>query len=187
MLLASGKSLDAAAMLQRATAKNPLPEYQWALADALRAGGRTNEAGAVETELRRTGAANDPRTFALFLATRGEQGSLALRLAESELTERSDVFTHDALAWALFAAGRHTDAWQSMERALAEGTQDARMFLHAGVIAVKLGREDASRRVAQAQELERLLLPSERRHLDEVLRLQSRNKALTAGARVDVR
>jgi len=182
-LLSAGKAGDAVEFLRRAVAKNPLPEYHWSLAEALRAAGLTNEAIAIEAELTRTGAANDPRTCALFLATRGGQASLALRLAERELKDRGDVFTHDALAWALFNSGRHAEAWTASERAMAEGTRDARLLLHAGAIAARLGREDASRWLEQARELERLLLPSERRHLEDALQRLSRNETTRPGAR----
>jgi len=174
ILLHTGRFADAAAIIRRAAERNPLPEYQWALADALRAANRTNEAIAVEAQLTRTGAADDPRTFALFLATRGCQVSLALRLAERELKERADVFTHDALAWAQFNAGRSEEAWTAMELALAEGTRDARLYLHAGVIAAQLRRDDAPHWLAKAEELERLLLPSERRRLDDALQFFNR-------------
>jgi len=166
ILLHTRKVADAAAIIRRAAERNPLPEYQWALADALRAAKRTNEAIGVEAQLTRTGAADDPRTFALFLATHGHQTNLVLRLAERELRERADVFTYDALAWALFNSGRSEEAWNSMKLALAEGTRDARMFLHAGVIAAQLRRDDAAHWLAKAQEFERLLLPSERGRLD---------------------
>ena len=165
MLLASEKWAEAVEFLSRAATANPLPEYQWALADALRAANRASEAIAVETELMRTGAANDPRTFALYLATRGEKLDSALRFATRELQERADVFTYDALAWTQTAKGLHAEAWQSMERALAEGTQDARLFLHAAVIASRLGRTDTADWFSRARALERLLLPSEREHL----------------------
>jgi tetratricopeptide (TPR) repeat protein len=186
MLLPGGNPAAAAEMIRRAAAKNPLPEYQWALADSLREAGKIEEARIVEAELNRSGTANDPRTFALFLATRGEQASLALRLAERELEDRRDVFTHDALAWALFAAGRYNDAWAAMGQALAEGTKDARLFLHAGVIASRLKREDAEGWLSRARELDRLLLPSERRHLQQCLQLSLRAKAKLSGPRADV-
>ena len=102
---------------------NPLPEFQWALADTLRAAGRADEAATVEAKLKQTGAQTDPRTFALFLATRGEQTELAVQLAQRELKDRADIFTHDALAWALGSAGRLGEAWPHMEKALAEGTR----------------------------------------------------------------
>jgi tetratricopeptide (TPR) repeat protein len=166
MLLAADRAAEAVAPAQRAADKNPLPEFQWALADTLRAAGRSDEATKVETELRQTGAQNDPRTFALFLATRGEQTSLAIQLAHRELQDRADIFTHDALAWALAAAGRPDEAWPHMEKALAEGTVDARLYTHAGVIAAKLGRPtDAESWLTKARTLERMLLPSERQQL----------------------
>ena len=117
ILLAAGRAALAVAPIQRATHKNPLPEFRWALADTLRAAGRADEAAKVEAALKGTGAQDDPRTFSLFLATRGEQVELAVELAQRELQSRADVFTHDALAWALAAAGRPEEAWPHMEKA----------------------------------------------------------------------
>jgi hypothetical protein len=171
MRLAVGESVAAVNLLRRAVAKNPLPEYQWTLADALRAAGLDHEAERVEAELARTGPASDPRTFALYLETRGLRPEFALRLVTSELEERGDVFTHDALAWAQSAAGDHAAAWGSIERALAEGTKDARLFFHASVIAVRLGRPDAAEWLQRARMLEALLLPSEREHLAAAAKL----------------
>ena len=42
---------------------NPLPEFQWALADTLRAAGRADEAAKVEANLKRTGAQKRPADF----------------------------------------------------------------------------------------------------------------------------
>ena len=162
MLLAQDNSEAAIADLERAAQRNPLPEYQWALAEALRAAGREPEAQQVETRLRSHGAKSDPRTFALYLATRGEDPALAVQLAESELQQREDVFTHDALAWALTAAGRIEEAGTQMARALAEGTGDARLFFHAAVIAARAGRaEDATKWFTKVAAMMDLLLPSE--------------------------
>jgi hypothetical protein len=53
-----------------------------------------------------------------------------------------------------------------MDRALAEGTQDARLFYHAAQIAAHAGQpEDARRFQDQAFALKHLLLPSERERL----------------------
>jgi len=185
MFLSDGKPVEAAEVIRRAAAANPLPEYQWALAEALREAGKIEEANNVEAEIKRSGVANDPRTCSLFLATRGEQASVALRLAERELECRHDIFTHDALAWALLAAGRCSDAWAAMQHALAEGTKDARLFLHAGAIAARLGRGDAEAWLSRARELERLLLPSEQGLLQESLRLSTRTRASGSGLRAD--
>ena len=162
LLLAANQAGQAVALLQRAVAANPLPEFQWALADALRATGHADEAVKVETALKQTGAQDDPRTFSLFLATRGEQVELAVELAQRELQSRADMFTHDALAWALAAAGRAEEAWPHMKKALAEETADARLFAHAGLLAAKLGRvSEAKLWLEKAQSIQRMLLPSE--------------------------
>jgi len=178
VLLAKGESREAVDVLQNAAKLNPLPEYQWTLAEALKAAGRENEASAVEVQLRQHGASRDPRTLALFLATRRENPGTALRLAQAELDSRSDVFTHDALAWSLAAAGNLTEAHSEMQRALAEGTEDARLFFHAGVIASQAGHSaDAERWLRKASELSHLLLPSERNELQNVAARNAEKKA----------
>ena len=170
MLLEANSFEEAVAPAQRAAQLNPLPEFQWVLADSLRAAGRADEAANVEANLTQFGAQSDPRTFALFLATRGEQGELAVQLAQRELRDREDIFTHDALAWALTTAGRPDEAWPHMEKALAEGTMDARLFTHAGVLAARLERRaEAEAWLAKARDLQRTLLPSERQQLDAAL------------------
>jgi tetratricopeptide (TPR) repeat protein len=169
MKLSEGKSDDAAAQIQTATQLNPLPEYRWALADALREAGHESDALNIEQLLRQTGAADDPRTYALYLATRGQLPETAVHLTESELKERADVFTHDAAAWSLARAGRIDDALTHLGQALAEGTKDARLFFHAAVIHSKARhKEEALRFFEQATRLRHLLLPSERQQLQLV-------------------
>jgi len=166
VLLAQNRFSDAVPALERAAARNPLPEYQWALSDALRRDGREQDAISVERELLERGPTTDPRTVALFLATRRVDNQQALALSENELGVRRDVFTEDARAWALAAAGRLTEARAAMDRALSAHTNDARLFLHAGVIAASTGRRaDARRWFTQAERLRSTLLPSELRIL----------------------
>jgi len=162
MLLSSGDSAGAIEPLRRAARLNPLPEYQWVLAEALREADREKEARAVEEELKNNGAATDPRTFALYLATRSEAGEEAVRLAERELGERRDIFTLDALAWALASAGKPEAAQRTLELGMAEGTRDARLFFHAAVIAAKNGRKrKATEWLDKATEMIHCLLPFE--------------------------
>jgi tetratricopeptide (TPR) repeat protein len=163
LLLARGETETAAAVLQRAVQLNPLPDYQWTCSEALRVAGRAAEAAEVESALVRDGAAADPRTFALYLASRGQTPSTALELAQEELNTRRDVFTHDALAWALAANGQIERARAEMQLALAQGTQDARLFLHAGAIAARAGqKQEAKALLVKLTPMEPLLLPSER-------------------------
>ena len=139
---------------------------KWALVEALRQKGRSTEASEVESQLDRNGAANDPRTYSLYLATRGQSLPTALRLAENELEERSDVFTHDALAWALAASGKLQEARCQMEKALAEGTEDPRLCFHAAVIAAKAGTQQNARHwFEKANEHIESLLPTEQQQL----------------------
>jgi tetratricopeptide (TPR) repeat protein len=165
-LMAQDKATEAIEILKRATSLNPLPEYQWHLADALRATGNVAAAQSIEEEILQRGAVNDPRTLALYLGTRGEQLEMALRLAEEELRLRQDVFTHDALAWSLAALGRIPEASGQMKLALAEGTKDARLYLHAGVIADLAGQKQKARKwFKRAAAIPQMLLPSERAEL----------------------
>jgi tetratricopeptide (TPR) repeat protein len=162
VLLAMGRHADAIPILREATRLNPVPEYQWLLADALRLEGRGSEADEVEQELMTRGSIADPRTHALYLATRRISVPTALALTQEELQARADVFTLDAHAWALAASGRTTEAYEGISRALAEGTQDARLFLHAGVISAAAGRDREARQwLARAEKLRPMLLPSE--------------------------
>lgn len=179
-LLAMNDRSAAVESLARAAERNPLPEYQWALADALRLAGRESEAARVEQELTARGATLDPRTLALYLATRRiEQappspagvGGQALALAEQELEARGDVFTLDAYAWALLASGRIEQARQVIGRAVADGTEDARLFLHAGVIHAAAGRpREAGLWLKKADGLRAMLLPSESAELTRQLK-----------------
>jgi tetratricopeptide (TPR) repeat protein len=160
--LAQKKHVEAVETLTGAARLNPLPEYQWALADALRLVGRTDEAAALESQLVREGVTGDPRTLALYLSTRRQGGRMAVDLARRELEKRADIFTLDALAWALASSGELQEASTLMARALAEGTEDGRLFVHAAVIAAADGRPaDAARWAEKARKLSFTLLPSE--------------------------
>jgi tetratricopeptide (TPR) repeat protein len=166
ILLARDQVAEAVPLLRQAARLVPLPEYQWALAEALAGTDQTSAAQSVEAELCRTGAQADPRTFALFLATRRQNTELALSLTRSELDARQDVFTHDALAWALSAEGKINEAEAQTRLALREGTADARLFFHAAVIADQAGdSEQAAAWTRKALSLQHLLLPSERHQL----------------------
>lgn len=179
-MVALGRGEEAIVALRRAVVLNPLPEYQWWLADTLRADGRGEEAVKIEAELRAHGESGDPRTLALFLATRAERDVTALRLARAELAERADAFSHDAVAWALVASGDFASAETEMRAALAEGTQDARLFWHAGEIALGRGeRAAAAAYFARARPYADSLTPSER------ARLARRTDSGVAGARTE--
>ena len=182
ILLAQDHPQDAIEFLERAAALTRLPEYEWTLADALREVGETQAAEGVERNLLRDGAMNDPRTFALYLATRGQRIQQALQLAEDELHTRADIFTMDALAWALHASGRIAEAREYSTKALREGTQDARLFYHAGRIALAAGDSvGAERAFARSDRIKQTLMPSERDDLNkQFAALSAREKSRPA-------
>jgi tetratricopeptide (TPR) repeat protein len=167
MLLAEGLIADAAESLRLAARLNPLPEYEWTLAEALRAACSVKEAEQIESRVRSRGMGDDPRTVALLLATRGEQPERALQLAQAELQQREDVFSHDALAWAFAANGQFDQAHRHMAKAMAHGTEDGRLFFHAAVIASRSGDTDEAQQwLTKADKLKHLLLPSELSQLE---------------------
>jgi tetratricopeptide (TPR) repeat protein len=161
VLLAVDRAADAVVELQRAVELNPLPEYKWTLADALTLAGDREQSARIESHLAES-LTEDPRTVAVYLATRRKNVERAVQLAQQELTNRGDIFTRDALAWALAAAGRTTEAQQHLDQALAAHTVDPRLFLHAGVIAALNNEPRQARRwLDQAAAIQHLLLPSE--------------------------
>ena len=141
------------------------------LAESLRAAGHTKDAQDIEEEIMERGVADDPRTVALFLTTRGERLADAVSLAEQETDVRGDVFTLDALAWALAATGKAAEARDQIMRALAEGTKDARLFYHAGSILARAGQKQEARlMLSKAAALKQMLLPTEKEGLSNELK-----------------
>lgn len=159
---------NALASAQRAAQSCPLPEHRWLVADLAREAGEVALHDATDAALRRTGAIDDPRHYALYLLSRSRELPLALELAERELQSRQDVFTHDLHAWALFLSGRLEQAHTAITAAQALETDDARIHYHAGAIAAARGdRATAQARFAAAERQSALLWPSERRDLRE--------------------
>jgi tetratricopeptide (TPR) repeat protein len=153
----------------RAAERGALPEYRWAWADALRAVGRDEAAAAAEAVLRATGEREDPRTFALWLATGGRDAAAALRLAEAELRLRQDPLTWDVVALARLHGGDLDGARTAIEQALRPGTADARVRLHAAAVALALGdRTGAADHATRARSAAMALLPGERAELDRI-------------------
>jgi tetratricopeptide (TPR) repeat protein len=160
---------EAIAEFTRAAELNPLPEYQWWLADAYHVSGDEVSATAMRAEIARHGAATDPRTFSIFLATTDRSTDTAITLARAEVRTRADVLTHDAVAWAAWANGDIPEADRTVRAALIEGTKDPRLLLHAAVIAHAAGKDDEAKSFLIACERgAAALLPSEQALLDGV-------------------
>jgi tetratricopeptide (TPR) repeat protein len=132
---------DAADLLRRRYEGAPHPENLFALAEALERAGRHDEAqpafAEFEVRARREAPAwdNANRELIFYYTNHADEPAAALEIAQLEIARRQDVYTLDAYAWALHANGRHRDARESIERALAVGIKDPEVLARADVIA----------------------------------------------------
>lgn len=87
------------------------------------------------------------RAWGLFLLDHGRKSDVDRVLAKTrvEMRTRHDVYGYDLLAWALHKQGRDVDARAAMRHALAQHTEDAQLFYHAGIIERALGNIDGAR------------------------------------------
>jgi tetratricopeptide (TPR) repeat protein len=69
----------------------------------------------------------------------------ALELAKNELEVRGDIYTYDALAWALFKNKKFTEAGEAMKKAMQFQTPEPMFYYHAGLIQNALGNKDEAR------------------------------------------
>jgi tetratricopeptide (TPR) repeat protein len=87
------------------------------------------------------------RAWGLFLLDHGRKSDVDRVLAKTriEMRTRHDVYGYDLLAWALHKQGRDAAARAAMLHALAQHTEDAQLFYHAGMIERALGNVDGAR------------------------------------------
>ena len=142
---------DAIDLYRRALAAIPLPEYAGALGDLYTRLGRPDEARkqyALVESIGQLNAVNQVvynRELASFHADHDMKLDEAVQAARTELEVRRDIHGYDALAWALYKAGKLEDALAPMTEALRLGTRDARLFFHAGMIHRGLGHTEQAR------------------------------------------
>jgi tetratricopeptide (TPR) repeat protein len=129
----------------------PDPQFVAALGDLYRLAGRDEDAKKqyelVEQigRLSATSGALYNRQLALFYADHDIKTEEAYKLAAKEYEARRDIYGADALAWTALKAGKLNEAQTAMKDALRLGTQDAKLFYHAGMIARASGDETAAR------------------------------------------
>jgi tetratricopeptide (TPR) repeat protein len=130
---------DAAESLTRALSAHADVETAALLSELLRR--RGDAAGAARNEaLAEQLGRHDRRALALFYANHGREPARAVELARTELAVRGDIYTEDALAWALYSNAEFAAAEQHAERALRLGTRDALLLYHLGAIRLALGK-----------------------------------------------
>lgn len=163
---AQGRRAEAIRLLEAATQRMPAPELVAALGDLYALDG--DEAAADQSWAlveriaevgRATGTVYD-RQLVIFLADHERDTDTAVALAAAEIAQRTDVFGYDALAWALYRAGRLSEAAAAADEALRLGTPDGRILYHAGLIAEARGHDgDARRLLAEAESHSAALAP----------------------------
>jgi tetratricopeptide (TPR) repeat protein len=130
---------EAIATMQQAVERRPSVEDLLRLAEWHEQEG--DEAAAAEVRARAEQLVDDdPRPMALDLARRGLEPERAVTLARREMKARRNIAAHDTLALALARAGQHDEALSSMQAALALGTADANLQLHAALVHALAGR-----------------------------------------------
>ena len=148
---AQGRFADAIDYYTQAIGIIPLPMYAASLGDTYaRTGDKSNaeKQYALVEYIGKISALNKlvyNRELAMFYADHDRELPRALELAKKELEVRHDVYTHDAVAWALYKNGRTAEATQEMDKALQLSTQDALLMYHAGVIEQHSGNETKAR------------------------------------------
>jgi tetratricopeptide (TPR) repeat protein len=126
------------------------------------------------------------RAWSLFLLDHDRHVGTVSRKIEQELRTRKDIYAYDLLAWSLHKQGRDVQAVAAMRQALKEGTQDAQLLFHSGMIEHALGHND----IARAQLTRALAVnayfhpaqPAEARATLAALLPAARTVATTAGA-----
>jgi tetratricopeptide (TPR) repeat protein len=146
---------EAVQLLQQRYEAAPHAENLFDLAQALQLSGKTDEARRAFAEFERKSrletnrADNSNHELILYYTDYAQAPEKALEVAKREVVRRHDVFTLDCYAWALYADGQYIEAHKQIEMALSVGIHDARMFRHAGEIALKAGDSLAATRYLQ--------------------------------------
>ena len=142
---------------RRAQAAVPLPDYGAALHDLYLASGKTADAEKqmqlidVIFTLGQAAKEKVNRNLAMVYADHDRRPAEALSLAQAELEVRRDIFTWDALAWALYKNGKLEEAEAASVRARAMAAPEPAFYYHAGLIAKALGkREEACALLTQS-------------------------------------
>ena len=137
--------------MQRARAATPLPDYSAALYDYYTAAGDIKEAFQqkeiiqVIDQIGQAAQEKANRNIALIYADHDWLLDRVLELAKNELDVRGDIYTYDALAWALYKNKQYAEAGVAMKKALRLGTPEPAFYYHAGLIDSALGRKDEAR------------------------------------------
>jgi len=151
---------EATELLKQRYQVAPHAENLYDLAEAFNLAGRAEEANKAFVEFEQKSlveshrADNSNHELIFYYADHAKQPAKALEVAKREVARRHDAYTLDSYAWALQVNGQYKEARKQIETALAVGIRDAKLFRHAGEIALQNGdRATAQQYMQQAAEL----------------------------------
>ena len=148
---AQGNYTQAIRYYQQAIDIVPEPDYLAALGDLYMLTGQPEQARTQYRTVEYIGKLAElnqqiyNRQLANFYSDRDLHLEEALHLALAELEYRQDIYGYDAAAWAHYKNGNFAQAQTMMEQAMSLGTRDARLYYHAGMIALALSDEEQAR------------------------------------------
>jgi tetratricopeptide (TPR) repeat protein len=143
---------EAVELLKQRYQVAPHAENLYDLAQALQLAGKTDNAAKAFAEFEKKSLLESDRgdnsnhELIFYYADYAKEPEKALEVAKREFARRHDVFTLDSYAWALYGNGQYAEARKQIEMALAVGVRDAKIFRHAGEIALKSGDHIAAER-----------------------------------------
>lgn len=155
VLAARGNFPEAIEQYKAAINVLPDPTFVAALGDLYRLSGREKDAqaqyGLVEVIAHLSALAGIlyNRPLALFYADHDIKAQSAYASAEHEYAVRRDIYGADAVAWTALKAGKIRESQVAIGAALRLGTQDARLFYHAGLIAQAAHNQELARMYLQ--------------------------------------
>jgi len=151
---------EAVQLLQQRYQAASHAENLFDLAEALQLAGRSEDAKKAFAEFEQKSlvetnrADNSNRELIFYYADYSHEPLNALEVARREFGRRHDVYTLDSYACALHVNAQDHEARQQIEEALAVGVRDAKLFRHAGEIALAEGdRAAAEKYLQQAADL----------------------------------
>jgi tetratricopeptide (TPR) repeat protein len=148
---AEGDLPEAIELYNKAIRVIPLPAYAAALGDVYAKAGDTAEAKKQYDLVEYIGRLNSfnqtvyNRELSVFYADHDIHLQQALDLARKEFDVRHDIYTWDALAWALYKNSEPKEAATAIKEALRLGTKDPQLLFHAGMIFQRLGENETAK------------------------------------------
>ena len=140
---------------ERAANRFPDLTFVAALGDLYKISGRETDADRQYELVEKIGRLSElngtlyNRGLALYYADHNLKTEEAYAMAAKEYEARRDIYGADAVAWTALKAGKISEAQAAIKEAMRLGTQDAKLFYHAGMIAQAAGDAAAARRYLQ--------------------------------------